>query len=156
MLLTRDRIQDSSTSYVWSVVFGVFSTMYQTVDLATPNVCIISLMDLFLSFSLMMACFTDSDSDFGLHIKGWPHQFLNTNAQFKMNSRPFICLLSLTLWGNKTPDCETGHLKKVISTSLTWFKCKCSGQELLVFPDYGHSPEAREPEHTLIGDLRWK
>ncbi len=37
-----------------------------TVVLATPNVFAISLMGLFCFFSLMMACFTDSDSSLDL------------------------------------------------------------------------------------------
>ncbi len=43
-----------------------FLRMFQTVVLATPNVFAISLMGLFCFFSLMMACFTDSDSSLDL------------------------------------------------------------------------------------------
>ncbi len=63
---------------LFSVVFRVFwccwahrcvsffLRMFQTVVLATPNVFAISLMGLFCFFSLMMACFTDSDSSLDL------------------------------------------------------------------------------------------
>ncbi len=42
--------------------FLLFKNVSRTVVLATPNVFAISLMGLFCFFSLMMACFTDSDS----------------------------------------------------------------------------------------------
>ncbi len=43
-----------------------FLRMFQTVVLATPNVFAISLRVCFVFFSLMMACFTDSDSSLDL------------------------------------------------------------------------------------------
>ncbi len=49
-----------------SPVRSFFLRMFQTVVLATPNVFAISLMGLFCFFSLMMACFTDSDSSLDL------------------------------------------------------------------------------------------
>ena len=49
-----------------SPVHSFFLRMFQTVDLATPNVFAISLIGLFWFFSLMMACFTDSDSSLDL------------------------------------------------------------------------------------------
>ncbi len=50
----------------YSPVRSFFLRMFQTVVLATPNVFAISLMGLFCFFSLMMACFTDSDSSLDL------------------------------------------------------------------------------------------
>ncbi len=41
-----------------------FLRMYQTVDLTTPNVPAISLMDLFLFWSLTIVCFTCMESSF--------------------------------------------------------------------------------------------
>ncbi len=41
-----------------------FLRMYQTVDLATPNVLAISLMDLFCFWSLTIVCFTCMESSF--------------------------------------------------------------------------------------------
>ncbi len=74
---TRERILRSSTTVVFrglpgllvllsSPVRSFFLRMFQTVVLATPNVFAISLMGLFYFFSLMMACFTDSDSSLDL------------------------------------------------------------------------------------------
>ncbi len=54
---------------LWFPIWGVLVNrlrMFQTVVLATPNVFAISLMGLFCFFSLMMACFTDSDSSLDL------------------------------------------------------------------------------------------
>ncbi len=42
-----------------------FLGIYQTVDLATPNVPAISLMDLFCFLSLTIVCFTCMESSFG-------------------------------------------------------------------------------------------
>ncbi len=75
--LHQGRILRSSTTVVFrglpgllvllsSPVRSFFLRMFQTVVLATPNVFAISLMGLFCFFSLMMACFTDSDSSLDL------------------------------------------------------------------------------------------
>ncbi len=77
VFFTRERILRSSTTVVFrglpgllvllsSPVRSFFLRMFQTVVLATPNVFAISLMGLFCFFSLMMACFTDSDSSLDL------------------------------------------------------------------------------------------
>ncbi len=77
VFFTRERILRSSTTVVFrglpgllvllsSPVHSFFLRMFQTVVLATPNVFAISLMGLFCFFSLMMACFTDSDSSLDL------------------------------------------------------------------------------------------
>ncbi len=77
VFFTRERILQSSTTVVFrglpgllvllsSPVRSFFLRMFQTVVLATPNVFAISLMGLFCFFSLMMACFTDSDSSLDL------------------------------------------------------------------------------------------
>ena len=52
-----------------SPVRSFFIRMFQTVDLATPNVFAISLIGLFWFFSLMMACFTDSDISLDLILR---------------------------------------------------------------------------------------
>lgn len=78
---TRERIRRSSPSVVFrglpdrwlfmrSPVCSAFLRMDQMVDLATPNVFAISLMDLFSFFSLMMDCFTGRESslDFMLNV----------------------------------------------------------------------------------------
>ncbi len=76
VFFTRERILRSSTTVVFRglPVFGVAELTgafllfknVPTVVLATPNVFAISLMGLFCFFSLMMACFTDSDSSLDL------------------------------------------------------------------------------------------
>ncbi len=77
VFFTMERILRSSTTVVFhglpgllvlpsSPVRSFFLRMFQTVVLATPNVFAISLMGLFCFFSLMMACFTDSDSSLDL------------------------------------------------------------------------------------------
>ena len=76
---TREIIILSSTTVVlWSsgsfVVAELTSAFFlskcsQRVDLATPNVFAISLIGLFWFFSLMMACFTDSDSSLDLILR---------------------------------------------------------------------------------------
>ncbi len=77
VFFTRERILRSSTTVVFrglpgllvllsSLVRSFFLRMFQTVVLTTPNVFAISLMGLFCFFSLMMACFTDSDSSLDL------------------------------------------------------------------------------------------
>jgi len=50
-------------------VHSFFLRMFQTVDLVTPKVFAISLMGLFRFISLMMACFTDSDSSLDLILR---------------------------------------------------------------------------------------
>ncbi len=73
---TMERILRSSTTVVlrhiqaflccWAhqcILFFFFS-MYQTVDLATPNVPAIFLMDLFCFWSLTIVCFTCMESSF--------------------------------------------------------------------------------------------
>ncbi len=47
-----------------SPVHSFFLRMYQTVDLATPNVPAISLMDLFCFWSLTIVCFTCMERSF--------------------------------------------------------------------------------------------
>ncbi len=47
-----------------SAFFFFFLRMYQTVDLATPNVPAISLMDLFCFWSLTITCFTSMERSF--------------------------------------------------------------------------------------------
>ncbi len=47
-----------------SPVHSFFLRMYQTVDLATPNVSAISLMDLFCFWSLKIVCFTCMKNSF--------------------------------------------------------------------------------------------
>ena len=76
-----------------SPVRSFFLRTFQTVDLATPNVSAISLIGLFWFFSLMMACFTDSDSSLALILRVDRQQIPNANSTLEMNSRPFICSL---------------------------------------------------------------
>ena len=83
---TRERNLLSSTTVVFhglpgllvllsSPVHSFFVRMFQTVDLATLNVFAISLMGLFCFFSLMMACFTDSESSLDLIFRGNSNRF---------------------------------------------------------------------------------
>ena len=91
---TRERIL-SSTTFVFrgltgllvllsSPVHSVFIRMFQTVDLATPNVFAISLIGLFWFFSLMMACFTDSDSYLDLILRVDSDRFQMQIAHLKL------------------------------------------------------------------------
>ncbi len=61
-----------------------FLRMFQTVVLATPNVFAISLMGLFCFFSLMMACFTDSDSSLDLILTVDSNRFQMQIAHLKL------------------------------------------------------------------------
>ncbi len=61
-----------------------FLRMFQTVVLATPNVFAISLMGLFSFFSLMMACFTDSDSSLDLILTVDSNRFQMQIAHLKL------------------------------------------------------------------------
>ncbi len=101
---TRERILRPSTTVVFRGLPGLlvllssparsfFLRMFQTVVLATPNVFAISLMGLFCFFSLMMACFTDSDSSLDLILTVDKQQIPNANSTLEMNSGPFICSL---------------------------------------------------------------
>ena len=65
-------IYSGSNNYLipcWFCRCSFFLRMFQKVDLATPNVFVISLIGLFWFFSLMMACFTDSDSSLDLILR---------------------------------------------------------------------------------------
>ena len=75
---TRERIILSSTTVVFRGLPGLLVLLSSpmpsfflrmTVDLATPNVFAMSLIGLFWFFSLMMACFTDSDSSLDLILR---------------------------------------------------------------------------------------
>ena len=74
-----------------SPVRSFFLRMFQTVDLAMPNVFAISLIGLFWFFSLMMACFTDCDSSLDLILRVDSNRFQMQIAH--LNSRPFISSL---------------------------------------------------------------
>jgi len=80
VFFTRERILRLSTTVVFRGLLGLlvllsspvhsfFLRMFQTVDLVTPKVFAISLMGLFRFISLMMACFTDSDSSLDLILR---------------------------------------------------------------------------------------
>ena len=92
---TREIIILSSTTVVFrglpgllvllsSPVHSFFLRMFQTVDLATPNVFAISLIGLFWFFSLMMACFTDSDSSLDLILRVDSNRFQMQIAHLKL------------------------------------------------------------------------
>ena len=66
-----------------STVRSFFLRMFQTVDLAKPNVFAISLIGLFWFFSLMMACFTDSDSSLDLILRVDSNRFQMQIAHLK-------------------------------------------------------------------------
>ena len=94
VFFTRERILRSSTTVVFCGLTGLlvlmssevrsfFLRMFQTVDLATPNVFAISLMGLFRFFSLMMACFTDSDSSLDLMLRVDSYRFQMQIAHLK-------------------------------------------------------------------------
>ncbi len=95
VFFTREIIIQSSTTVVFrglpgllvllsSPVRSFFLRMFQTVVLATPNVFAISLMGLFCFFSLMMACFTDSDSSLDLILTVDSNRFQMQIAHFKL------------------------------------------------------------------------
>ncbi len=101
---TMERILRSSTTVVLCGHPGLFMLlsssvhffrrMYQTVDLATPNVPAIPLMDLFCFWSLTIVCFTCMKSSFD-RIK-WVYtqqQLPNPNGTLRINSRPFPWLI---------------------------------------------------------------
>ncbi len=80
VFFTTERVLQPSTTVVLcghpglfvslsSVHSFFFLRMYQTVDLATPNVPAISLMDLFCFWSLTMACFTSMERSFDLMMR---------------------------------------------------------------------------------------
>ncbi len=71
-----------------SPVRSFFLRMFQTVVLATPNVFAISLMGLFCFFSLMMACFTDSDSSLDLILTVDSNRFQMQIAHLKWTLDP--------------------------------------------------------------------
>ncbi len=118
VFFTRERILRSSTTVVFrglpgllvllsSPVRSFFLRMFQTVVLATPNVFAISLMGLFCFFSLMMACFTDSDSSldliffffffFGLSVAQITH--VSTYAWlYYHHSQPFFFFFKLNIY----------------------------------------------------------
>ena len=94
VFFTRERILPSFTTVVFrghpgllvllsSPVCSFFLRMFQTVDLATPNVFAISLMGLFCFFSLMMAYFTDSDSSLDLILRVDSNRFQMQIAHLK-------------------------------------------------------------------------
>ena len=101
---TRERILLSSTTVVFrglpgllvllsSPVRSFFLRMFQTVDLATPNVFAISLIGLFWVFSLMMACFTDHDSSLDLILRVDSNRFQMQIAHLQLTLDLFICSL---------------------------------------------------------------
>ena len=92
---TRERILLSSTTVVFRgpsgsfcvaelTVCSFFLRMFQTVDLATPNVFALSLISLFRFFSLMMACFTDSDSSLDRIVRVDSNRFQMQIAHLKL------------------------------------------------------------------------
>ncbi len=125
-----------------SPVRSFFLRMFQTVVLATPNVFAISLMGLFCFFSLMMACFTDSDSSLDLiltvdsnrfqmqiaHLK-WTLDLLSAHCNWdnegithtwpwkQLRSQLSHYFWSLNKW-------EAHMQTVVIPTPFTWFGCK--------------------------------
>ena len=150
---TREIIILSSTTVVFRGLPGLFVLlsspvryfflrMFQTVDLATPNVFAISLISLFWFFSLMMACFTDSDSSLDLILRVDSNRFQMQIAYLKW----FLDLLSAPCkldnegithtwpWNSWAANCPItfGPLKMggtyrnccVIPTPFTWFGCK--------------------------------
>ncbi len=95
VFFTRERILRSSTTVVFrglpgllvllsSPVHSFFLRMFQKVVLATPNVFAISLMGVFCFFSLMMACFTDSDSSLELILTVDSNRFQMQIAHLKL------------------------------------------------------------------------
>ena len=75
-----------------------FLRMFQTVDLATPNVFAISLIGLFWFFSLMMVWLTDSDSSLDLILRVYSNRFQMQIAHFKWT----LALLSVPCkWDNE-------------------------------------------------------
>ncbi len=105
VFFTRERILRSSTTVVFrglpgllvllsSPVRSFLLRMFQTVVLATPNVFAISLKGLFCFFSLMMACFTDSDSSLDLILTVDSNRFQMQIAHLKWNLTFYLLIVN--------------------------------------------------------------
>ncbi len=81
-----------------------FFSMYQTVDLATPNVPAISLVHSFSKpNNLSVSCVWRAP------LTAWcgsQQQLPNTNATLRVNSRPFTCLINVEIMKELVHTCQ--------------------------------------------------
>ncbi len=82
----------------WAHQCVSFLRMYQTVELATPNVPAISLMDLICFWSLTIVFHLHGEL-FWLHDVGSQQQLPNANLRciLRINSRTFTCLIDTSV-----------------------------------------------------------
>ncbi len=101
--------------------FCIFLRMKQTVDLATPNVPAISLMDLF--------CFWSRTIVFHLYREIlWPHdvgsqqQLPNANDTLRISSRPFTCLIDVEITKEKPTSVHETAFEAIVQLLMVPWK----------------------------------
>ncbi len=99
-----------------SPVRSFFLRMYQTVDLTTPSVHAIYLMDLFCFWSLTIVCFTCMERSFDHDVV--QQQLPNANDTLSINSRPFTCLTDVEITKKNSPCLSMKQLLSQLSNYL--------------------------------------